>query len=78
MKAIDLDETRMQLSDLLHECSLGGHILLIKNDRPVAHIYGIPEATIERQPGAMKGRIWISDDFDDPLPDDIQAAFDGK
>ena len=27
--------------------------------------------------GALKGKIWIADDFDAPLPDDIQRAFDG-
>jgi len=28
--------------------------------------------------GLAKGQIWISDDFDAPLPADIQEAFEGK
>jgi len=26
----------------------------------------------------MAGKIWMADDFDAPLPDHIQAAFEGK
>ena len=35
----------------------------------------------ERRPikfGWAKGQIEISDDFDDPLPDDIQKYFEGR
>jgi hypothetical protein len=27
------------------------------------------------QPDLLKGKIWIADDFDDPLPGEIMAAF---
>jgi hypothetical protein len=30
----------------------------------------------QRVPGCGKGRIWIADDFDAPLPDDILARAD--
>lgn len=30
-----------------------------------------------RQPGAMNGKMRIDDNFDTPLPDDVQAAFAG-
>lgn len=28
--------------------------------------------------GALQGRGWIADDFDGPLPDDLQALFEGR
>jgi hypothetical protein len=28
--------------------------------------------------GALEGKGWIADDFDGPLPDDLQAYFDGR
>ena len=31
-----------------------------------------------RKPGAMKDKIYISPDFDEPLPTDLQAAFEGR
>jgi len=38
-----------------------------------AHDSGRPRV---RKAGLLKGQIWMSDDFDDPLPDDIQRCFD--
>jgi hypothetical protein len=29
----------------------------------------------DRRPGCGKGKIWIADDFDDPLPDELLEAF---
>jgi antitoxin (DNA-binding transcriptional repressor) of toxin-antitoxin stability system len=78
MKTIDLDNAHMQLSDLLAEIALGDDLLIFKDGRPIAQLYPIPQATLPRTPGAMAGRISIADDFDAPLPDDLQAAFDGK
>jgi predicted DNA-binding protein (MmcQ/YjbR family) len=31
-----------------------------------------------REAGFWKGKVWISDDFDAPLPEDILAAFEGR
>jgi len=31
-----------------------------------------------RKGGFLKGKVWISDDFGAPLPEDIQAAFEGR
>jgi hypothetical protein len=28
--------------------------------------------------GALKGKGWIADDFDAPLPDDLLALFEGR
>jgi hypothetical protein len=48
---------------------------------------GPPSATEEdtteklRRPirlGLLKGKGWIADDFDAPLPDEIQAQFEGR
>ena len=32
--------------------------------------------TDQRMPGCGKGKIWIADDFDAPLPDDILATLE--
>ena len=31
-----------------------------------------------RSPGGWEGTVWIADDFDGPLPADIQRAFEGQ
>jgi hypothetical protein len=30
-----------------------------------------------RQPGGWEGKVWVADDFDEPLPADILEAFEG-
>jgi hypothetical protein len=32
---------------------------------------------IRRELGQLRGKIWIADDFDGPLPEDIQRYFEG-
>ncbi len=35
-------------------------------------------AATQRRLGGWKGRVWIADDFDAPLPDDLLDAFEGR
>jgi hypothetical protein len=32
---------------------------------------------VRRRPGAWKGKLWVAEDFDAPLPAEILAAFNG-
>jgi len=41
------------------------------------HAKGGPEKPV-RKPGFLEGKIWIADDFDAPLPEDLLDAFEGK
>jgi hypothetical protein len=31
-----------------------------------------------RQPGGWEGKVWVADDFDEPLPQDMLKAFAGE
>jgi hypothetical protein len=31
-----------------------------------------------REPGGWEGKVWVAEDFDEPLPPDILAGFEGK
>jgi len=31
-----------------------------------------------RELGLLRGKLWVAEDFDAPLPDDIQRYFDGE
>jgi hypothetical protein len=56
-------------------------------DLPTTLPFGLAEVTItphqvpaehNRASGMDAGRVWIAEDFDDPLPDDMIAGFEGK
>jgi len=36
------------------------------------------QPSLPRQPGGWEGRVRISEDFDAPLPPEIQSAFEGR
>lgn len=78
MPIIDIDQASMQLPKLVDDASKGEEILIAKDGSPVARLVPVRKPTKGLKFGSMKGRIWIADDFDAPLPDDIQAAFEGK
>ncbi len=75
-KVLNLYEAKTQLSALVEEAAAGAEIIIAKNGRPRAKLVAFRE-TARRKPGRAKGQVWISDDFDAPLPADLQAAFEG-
>jgi len=47
-------------------------LLLFKDEKPFAKLLPISQKSCSaRIPGLNKKQIWISDDFDKPLPDDF-------
>ena len=76
---INLYEAKTNLSALVERAAAGEEIIIAKAGRPLARLVPLaakPEG--DRPLGLMRGQIWIGDDFDDPLPQDLQDAFDGK
>ena len=51
--------------------------MIARAGKPAARLVPIKDEKIVRQPGALKGKLQIADDFDAPLPMDIQSAFEG-
>ena len=70
LRTIDLSITRIDLAKLLEEVQSGTEIILMKGDKEVARI--VPPRKKQRIPGlhANQGG-WISEDFDEPLPDEF-------
>lgn len=71
-----MHQAKTHLSRLVERVEGGEEILIARNGRPVAKLTAYRGEP--RRLGALRGQIVIHDDFDDPLPDDIQAAFEGR
>jgi prevent-host-death family protein len=74
---VSLYEAKTQLSALVEAAAAGAEIIVTKNGRPRAKLVAIRDAT-RRRPGRAKGKIWMSPDFDAPLPPEIVDGFSGK
>jgi antitoxin (DNA-binding transcriptional repressor) of toxin-antitoxin stability system len=78
MPIIDIDEAQTRLPALIEAAARGEDIIISRDDKPLVRLEAIKPMSKLRGLGSMKGKIWIADDFDAPLPEDIQAAFEGK
>lgn len=76
---VNLYEAKTQLSQLVDAASRGETIIIAKSGTPVAKLVPLNDGAKPKiKLGTMKGQIWIAEDFDGPLPDDLQAAFEGR
>jgi prevent-host-death family protein len=75
-RILNLYEAKTQLSSLVEEAANGAEIIIAKAGRPRARLVAVRDAA-RRRPGRGKGKgkIWIADDFDAPLPPDLLEAF---
>ena len=66
MLQLDITEAKSNLSKLLDLAIKGEEIVITQNSQPVAKISPI-KRPLKR--GSAKGKVWMSDDFDEPLED---------
>lgn len=71
---VNLYEAKTQLSALVDDAAAGAEIIIAKNGKPMAKLVPLRDRP-RRKPGRFKDKIWISDDFDAPLPQDIIDSF---
>lgn len=78
MRTVNVHEAKTHLSRLLEAVERGEEIVIARAGKPVARLVSVAGRDRPRRPGALKGRLWIGEDFDTPLPEDIAAVFRGE
>jgi len=78
MTIVNIHEAKTNFSKLVDAVGQGEEVVIAKAGKPAARLVPIQGQKIIRKPGALKGKIRIADDFDAPLPDDLQKAFEGS
>lgn len=74
MYLTNISEAKAQFSALIEKVMTGKEVIIGKAGKPVAKLVRYERSEKPRQPGALRGKIKIADDFDE-LPDDIARAF---
>ncbi|TDI36933.1 MAG: type II toxin-antitoxin system Phd/YefM family antitoxin [Acidobacteria bacterium] len=75
MTEVNVHEAKTHLSRLLSRVAAGEEVIISKAGRPIARLVPIQDRKAKRVPGQDEGRIWIDDDFDAPLPSEVQSLF---
>ncbi|MGI4787940.1 MAG: type II toxin-antitoxin system Phd/YefM family antitoxin [Janthinobacterium lividum] len=83
MTTISIDEIQYDLAGYLTRVQAGETLLITQAGRPVAEINPVksvmPDVQQALRPiGLADGEFVVPDDFDDPLPDELQRLFEGR
>jgi len=72
-KTVSINEVQTQLPGLLALANEGDEIIIEENGEPLAKVMPIekPKQQKTRTAGLGKGTMWMSDDFNDELPDEF-------
>ena len=73
-RSYSIGEAKTNLSKLIAEVERGEPVEIRRGKTPVVKLVPVaPAGKPLRQPGALKGKVYIPDDFDS-LPDDVARA----
>jgi len=76
MKTVNIHAAKTHLSSLVEEAAAGEVIIIAKAGKPKVRLAPVEKTkNLRKTLGMWKGKIWISDDFDAPLPPEILRGF---
>ena len=74
---VNVHEAKTHLSRLLQRVAAGEEVIIARAGTPVARLVAVETKNQVRPLGMDRGRVWVADDFDAPLPHDLLKAFYG-
>jgi prevent-host-death family protein len=78
MLTVNVHAAKTQLARLPDATAAGEEVIIARAGRPVARLVPIDAPSAKRRLGLLDGKLRVSANFDDPLPDDILADFEGR
>ena len=69
-----VQEAQTNLKELLSLALKGIEVVLTEGGIPLVRLAPIASPTKQRKAGLYAGAIWTSDDFDEPLPDELKLS----
>ncbi|HEY7713487.1 MAG TPA: type II toxin-antitoxin system Phd/YefM family antitoxin [Candidatus Binatia bacterium] len=78
MTQVNIHQAKTQFSRLVDLAAGGEEVIIAKSGKPVARLVPYTPKGVVRRPGSMRGKIRIKKNFDQPLPKELLAGFEGK
>ena len=76
MIKVNAHEAKLNFSSLITQLANGKEVIITRSGRDFARISPIKETPNKRLAGRDRNNGWIADDFNAPLPDDLQQYFE--
>ena len=70
--SVSIHEAKTHLSRLITRVEAGEQIVVRRGRTPVARLVKYEAPTRVRKPGALKGKIWMADDFIEYVPPEFE------
>lgn len=74
---VNIYDAKTQLSRLVDQALQGEDVVIARSGKPVARLTRLAPQPKKRRLGLLDGQFRIPDDFNAPLPADVQSAFEG-
>lgn len=71
-------EAKTSLSSIVERAARGEEIIIAKSGHPKAKLVPLHHEKVQRKPGGWEHGFWISDDFDEPLSEELENLFYGE
>jgi antitoxin (DNA-binding transcriptional repressor) of toxin-antitoxin stability system len=78
MLHVTVDEIQRDPSKYLRQVEAGETFVILQADKAIAELRPISSSKQLRPFGLCSGEFTVPDDFDEPLPEEILSAFEGK
>ena len=72
---VNVHEAKTHLSKLLERVAVGEEVIIAKAGKPVARLVAIRPEKPSFKFGSARGKFVVPDDFNDPLPKEIEDLF---
>lgn len=73
-RPVNIHEAKTHFSRLVERAAAGEEIIIARAGTPVARLAPLAPGP-RREPGGAEGKIVMHENFDDPLPEELQRAF---
>jgi prevent-host-death family protein len=78
MKQVNIHQAKTELSKLVQRAEAGEEIIIARAGKPVAKLVAVGQSGGRRRLGLLDGKFRIPDDFNEPLPESVLRAFEGR
>jgi len=72
---VNIHEAKTHFSRLLERVAMGEEVIIAKAGTPVAKLVPLDTRPKKRTLGSAKGEFTVPEDFNDPLPREIEDLF---
>jgi prevent-host-death family protein len=75
---INIHEAKTHLSRIVDDVAAGAEVVIAKAGKPMARLVPLTGVPRPKKLGLLRGKIRVSDRFNEPLPETVLDEFEGR